>query len=176
MARAFMYQWARRTWLPRVDAYEGKLIPYSASDQFASSGIQPGDNLYVVGFTDERELLLIARFMAAGRGDLLPGTRPDDPCFTRDEALQLLGSEPHGVPLYDGDRYLLPRPGTASDMSFQREIPREPRLRFRTPSGGTRYLVRDPDGRVNPQTVRSMSRLHARTAEGLESLIDVEQP
>ena len=37
-------------------------------------------------------------------------------------------------------------------------------------------MVRDPDGRVNPQAVRSMSRLHARTAEALESLIEVEQP
>jgi hypothetical protein len=77
IARPFMYQWAWRTWVPRVDAYEGKPIPYSASDQFASLGIRPGDTLYVVGFTDEREeLLLIARFMAAGRGSCCRGRRP----------------------------------------------------------------------------------------------------
>ena len=171
-----MYQWAQRTWKARTGVYEGRPIPYSASDQFSASGIRTGDRLYVVGFTDDRQLLLIGRFEPAGRGEFLATGPVDDPCFLRDEAEAVLGPNVYGVPLYEGERYLIPRPDTASSMSFDREIPPDLRIRFRTPQGDARYLYRDPDGKVNRQAVRSMSRLHNSSAQTLEALLDAPVP
>jgi hypothetical protein len=50
--RAFTYQWAQETWLKRIHDYDGKPLPYCASEQFKGAGVIPGDAIYVVGLTE----------------------------------------------------------------------------------------------------------------------------
>lgn len=173
MPRAFAYQWSQESWRDRIGNYSGQPVPYCASEQFTGSGIRPGDRLYVLAFSEKREhLLLIGRLEVAARSEILAGGSPEDPLLTRDEALDVIGPEAHGVPLYgdDDDRYVIPRDGTGTPMRFDRTVPDAERLRFGPPSK-PRYLRYDKTGKIDQQAIRRLSQLANISAQRLDALL-----
>ena len=170
--RAFLYQWRQDFWLRDVRRYTGRPLPYSASEQFRSVGVLPGDAIYVAGFGPAREyLVVIGRFIAAAKREVLPDGDPRDACLTEEEAKSVLGDNVYGLPLFRAPWYLIPRPGSASLMRFDRRVPLTPPLLFGKPSEIPRQLYVDPDGKVNMQAIRSMSRMRNSTAAALDRVL-----
>lgn len=170
--RAFVYQWRQDTWANRISTYTGRLVPYCASEQFKGAGIVAGDRIYVLGFGPQREdLLLIGRFEAASKLELIAAGESRHACLTEAEARAVLGDEVYGVPLYQAPWYLLPRPGTATFMQFDRVVPLDQPLRFGKPGAPPRELFVDPDGRVNQQAIRSVSRARPETIAVFERVL-----
>lgn len=170
--RAFSFQWAQRTWIDRVDAYRRRTVPYCASNRFRDAGLVAGDTLYVLALAGFRtEVLLIARLEIASRDELVMDGDSSAACLTRLEAASILGEETYGVPLYDAEWFVVPRPGRATPMRFDRGIGPETEMYFGPPGGETKTLFRDPDGRVNQQAIRSVRQLRPPTVAMLDTVL-----
>jgi hypothetical protein len=174
--RAFAYQWSQRKWKDRIGSYSGRPVPYCGSNQFRGVGFLPGDTLYVYGFGDGREgLLLIGRFVIAAKAEVLCDSSPREAVLDPTEARVALGDAVYGVPLYDADWYVVPRDGTATDMRFDREVPLNPPLLFGKPGQQPRQLFIDADGRINRQAIRTVSRLRTSTVAAFDRVLDRDE-
>ena len=132
-------------------------------------GLRPGDALYVYAFGSGREeLLLIGRFTIAAKSELLPNGPDREAVLDPVEARSVLGDEVYGVPLYEADWYVVPRAGSATQMSFDRAVPLDPPLLFGKPTETARQLFIDADGKINRQAIRSVSRLRSNTVSVFE--------
>jgi hypothetical protein len=155
MPRYFTHYWSNSTWEGNRDS-EGENLDHAASNQFRKRGVRPGDFVYVV--TVEAGQILLAGRMQVDR------------VVSRDEAMELLGTDD----LWDAEDQVIAAPGTGLPMRFDRPVPLEVTRRIRFLVGGKdEPLVFRTPTRLDQQTLRGVRQLSPDSARLLDELLDV---
>jgi len=147
MARFFTYSWQYGE--ARKESEAGPL-GHAAGSRFSSRGIQPGDFVYIVA-VHQGQLYLLGK-MQVGK------------LVSKDEARQILGSEP-----YDAPEHLIASACTPAQLT---EVPvaLAKELRF---IGGSRKegLAFREEDLLEPQTMRAIRELDSESASRLDNLL-----
>ena len=151
MSRAFISGWRRETWQEAEARGEaGQLLTHTASDQFRSRGIAPGDRLYVLGNADG-QLIVIGRMIVAELYDLA-------------EAERRWG--PHVWPAAWHAEGL-----DATTMGFDRTVPEE-EARQITGASGKPLRIASNEYRLDSQTLLTVREITPASAAILDALLN----
>jgi hypothetical protein len=147
MARFYTYSWQ---YAEARKESEAGLLGHAAGSRFSSRGNEPGDFVYIVA-VHQGQLYLLGK-MEVGK------------IVSKDEARNILGSEP-----YDAPEHLIARACTPAQLT---EVPvaLAKELRF---IGGTRKegLGFREDDILDPQTMRMIRELDPDSASQLDGLL-----
>jgi hypothetical protein len=149
---SFTHYWTLDTCKLNADG-QGFPLEHTADNAFLEADVKAGDRIYVVT-NPQGSLHLIGRLVVGS-------------IVSFEEAKRLLGD---GV--WDARDHVLARPGSGTPKRFDRIVPTEivRSLHFFR-ADGIRGLVLSPDGKVDRQTLRHVSRLTADSAKLLENLL-----
>lgn len=150
MSQAFISGWRRDTWQGSAERGEaGELLTHTASDQFASRGIAPGDRIYVLG-NDAGRLIVIGRMTV-------------DEIYDLAEARRRFGSQ-----VWDANWHA--EGVDATPMRFDRVVP-EREARKITGASGTPLKIDPRRYRLDNQTLMAVREITPQSAAILDRVL-----
>lgn len=150
----FTHYWEGRTCDAMLEeGYEGQSLDHTAGKLFRQRGVSVGDKVYVVNVLKGR-LFLIGRLEVAK-------------IVSKSEAERLLGTD-----LWDAPEHLVAKPGSATPMHFEREVPLAvtKELIFHG-TKGFEPLKFVSDDTLDRQTLRGVRRITEPSAHLFENLL-----
>jgi hypothetical protein len=151
VSRAFITGWRRETWRDAEDrGEEGEPLTHTASDQFGSRGIQPGDLLYVLG-NDDGRLIVIGRMTV-------------EELYGLEEARARLGPD-----VWDASWHAEGSDGTPK--RFDCVVPEDEARQIKGASGKPLRIAPD-EYRLDSQTLMTVREITPGSAAILDRLLD----
>jgi hypothetical protein len=156
MRQYFTYYWVNSIWEERAANPEPRLLRHTAGNQFLRRGVKLGDYIYIVTVI-KGELFLLARMEV---GEI---------CDQRAAAIYLDCSPDD---LWGANEHLVAKPGSATLMNFDCEIPLNitEKLEFISTMGNTHLKFKAP-GYLDTQTLRGLRQLTPASAQQLDKFL-----
>lgn len=146
----YMLYWQERS----VTDHASNDLPLDVIASNQLMRLVPGDSIWIVTLTEERELVLAGRMVV---GEIVG----------YEEAIRRLPN----AGLWQAEYYAFPEPGTEEYLNPNNIHDRAEEIRFE--SENDRLIVRD--GAINPQQLQSMRKLTRETADLFEQLFEVNE-